>query len=116
MRKNSDVIGVANVPALDGGLRQLEQLTAYEAQRRGLQPLGEPKLFERSGRIHTSPMDLFLFERDDFNLGPGKKIFPIPDDATAYVVGEDSNNLRSMRNDYRAREFSYIPVQFYKVP
>ena len=116
MRENSDVIGVANVPSLHGGLRQLEQLTAYEVQRRGLQPLGEPKLFERPGRIHTSAMDLFLFERNDFNLGSGKRILPIPEDATAYVVGEDSNNLRSMRNDYQAREFSYIPVQFYKVP
>jgi hypothetical protein len=106
-------IAVSTIQGVKGTLH-LEQITVYEAKRRGLESTEMPKLFERQGRATAGENEPFVFTDQDFQVTPEKRILLVPDDAVAYVVGEDSNGFRSMRDDYEAPDFTYVPVQFYK--
>ena len=96
-----------------GGTRSLEQVTVQEVKERNLQAAGEPKLFERPGRFDTTEKKAFRFIDADFNLGEGKMMDPIPNNAIAYVVGAASNRFYTKRGDFKPIEFTYVPVQFY---
>ncbi len=95
---------------------QLEQITTLEAQRRRLSTVASPILFERPGDFPSTDQETpFRIEVSDFKGSrQGNYDLVVPQDAVAYVVGEDNRAVRSRHNDYTRPAFLYVPVQFYK--
>ena len=97
----------------------LEQITTFEANRRKLVPTKAPTIFRRD-RVEfrgCSEQTPFQITAEDFKGSrEGNYNLVVPDNAIAYVIGEDSGAVNAHVGIYdnRGSNEVYIPVQFYK--
>ena len=102
---------------LNGFPKTLEQITSFEANRRGLVSTKAPVIFRRERGVMGSEVSPFQITAEDFRGARERNYnLVVPDNAVAYVVGEDSGTVNTHVGIYdnKGSNDVYIPVQFYK--